>query len=86
MDELKSGRLILIMGRPFYVVIDSDRSVTRVLRGALNWCFGPVYSTGNFEDTVFSWLQIESEARFSGWSVPTAGGIPGSRSANGNLV
>jgi len=27
----------------------------------------------------FSWLQIESEARFSGWSVPTAGGIPGSR-------
>ncbi|WP_395361622.1 hypothetical protein [Levilactobacillus parabrevis] len=39
----------------------------------------PVYSTGNLEDTGASWLQIESEARFSGWSVPTASGIPGSR-------
>ncbi len=36
---------------------------------------------GDFEDTCFSWLQSESEDRPSVRSVPTAGGIPGSRSA-----
>ena len=36
---------------------------------------------GDFGDTRFPWLQIESEDRFTVRSVPTAGGIPGSRSA-----
>ncbi len=44
--------------------------------------FWPVYSTGDLGDRWASWLQVESEARFSGWSVPTAGGISGSRSAD----
>ncbi len=37
---------------------------------------------GDFGDTCFSWLQSESEDRPSVRSVPTAGGIPGSRSAS----
>jgi len=36
---------------------------------------------GDFGDSCSSRLQIELEARTPGWSVPTAGGIPGSRSA-----
>ncbi|AKP65834.1 hypothetical protein ABN16_12990 [Levilactobacillus koreensis] len=36
---------------------------------------------GDFGDTRSSWLQIESEDRSPVRSVPTAGGIPGSRSA-----
>jgi len=55
-----------------------ELAVEVVLTGS----FEPVYSTGNLEDAGFSWLQVESEARTSGWSVPTAGGIPGSRSAD----
>ena len=31
--------------------------------GDVNWCFLPVYITGDFEDMGPSWLQIEREAR-----------------------
>ncbi len=48
----------------------------------LTGVFWPVYTTGELGDRWVSWLQVESEARFSGRSVPTAGGIPGSRSAD----
>ena len=47
----------------------------------------PVYSTGDFEDTRFSWLQIEREARPLAEASPQLAEIPGHRSeTNSRLV
>ena len=50
----------------YYVKRQSEPEEVRDVAGrdgGVNWCFVPVYSTGDFEDTGFSWLQIEREAR-----------------------
>ncbi len=50
----------------YYVKRQSEPEEVRDVAGrdgGVNWCFVPVYSTGDFGDTGSSWLQIEREAR-----------------------